>query len=79
MMADVADRDAPPKIAFGAWLLQQVKRDDHVGELARAAARDPLFPRDGDAEAVGKRMQSKGADADAWAAIEDAETDWLCI
>lgn len=78
-MIDVSERIERPKAAFGAWLLQQVKREDHVGELARSAARDPLFPRGGDAEAVKKRMQGKGADADAWAAIEDAETDWLCI
>lgn len=76
-MTYVADRDEPP--AFGAWLLRQDKRDGWIGDLARAAKTDRQFPREGDPEAVRKRMREMQADGDAWAAIDEAEDDWLCI
>lgn len=37
---------------FGAWLLEERRRDDAIGELARAAAADADFPSDGDYAAV---------------------------
>jgi hypothetical protein len=78
MMTDVAERYAPSKIAFGAWLLDQVKRGDHIGALAKSAKADPAFPRDGSFEDVQARMEATGADGDAWAAAEDAEIEYLC-
>jgi hypothetical protein len=37
---------------FGAGLLEERRRDDAIGELARTAAADADFPRDGDYPAV---------------------------
>lgn len=78
-MSDVAERDTDTKPAFGAWLLKQADRSDWVGDLAKAAKADRGFPRNGDAEAVRARMREQQADGDAWAAIDDAEDDWLCL
>jgi hypothetical protein len=61
---------------FGRWLLEQKDRDGFIGQLAQAARRDPAFPKDGDPEAVRKRMGLLGADPDMFEALEDAEMDW---
>lgn len=61
---------------FALWLLNQSGRDDRIGELARSAGRDPLFPRDGDFRAASARLNAIGADGDAHAALEEAELDW---
>lgn len=63
--------------AFGAWLLAQKDRDGTLGELIATAKKDPRFPKHGDPDAVRKRLQEGGADADMWAAVDDAELDWL--
>lgn len=61
------------RICFVTWLLRQVKSRGAIGELARAARADPLFPRRGNADDVRARFASVGADGDAYAALEDAE------
>jgi hypothetical protein len=61
---------------FGRWLLEQKDRDGFIGLLAQAARRDPAFPKDGDPEAVRKRMNMLGADPDMHEALDDAELDW---
>lgn len=73
------ERYAATKAPFGAWLLRQGTRADWVGDFAKTAAHDPKFPKNGDPEAVRARMRELQADGDAWAAIDDAEDDWLCI
>lgn len=65
--------------SFGRWLLDQQHRDDAIGELAKQAARDAGFPRDGDAKAVSNRLNTLGADGDAHLALEEAELDWLSL
>lgn len=64
---------------FGRWLLAQKDRGDWIDPIATAARRDPAFPRDGDPEAVRKRLMEKGADPEALEALDDAEMDWLSL
>lgn len=65
--------------AFGRWLLAQRTRADAVGQIALAAADDRRFPKDGDYDAVAKRLSEVGADRDAHHALEEAEIDYLCL
>lgn len=67
-----------PKLAFGAWLLRQKARDGWIGDFALAASADRTFPRTGDPEAVRQWLSGKRASGDDWAALEDAENDYLC-
>lgn len=62
--------------AFGRWLLAQVDRGDAVDELAKAARRDAGFPKEGDPDAVRKRISALGADPEMHDALDDAELDW---
>lgn len=61
---------------FGRWLLAQVDREDAIDELAKAARQDPGFPKDGDPDAVRKRLSTLGADPEMHEALDDAELDW---
>jgi hypothetical protein len=61
---------------FGRWLLAQTDRGDWIDPIAAAARKDPAFPKDGDPDAVRKHMATRGADSDAFEALEDAELDW---
>lgn len=66
-----------PKPAFGQWLLTQKDRSDLVGQLAGGAVADRRFPRTGDPEAVRKHLSAMQAEGDMFAAVDDAESDWL--
>jgi hypothetical protein len=61
---------------FGRWLLMQVERGGLVGDLAKGALVDRGFPRDGDPEAVRKRLSMLQADGDMFEALDEAELDW---
>lgn len=61
---------------FGRWLLQQTDCEGLLGQLAQAAKGDRGFPKDGDAEAVRKRLNTLGADPDMHEALDDAELGW---
>ena len=61
---------------FGAWLLEQVKRLGSLGELAKAAKADRLFPKNGSVDDARKRFGEAGADGDAFAALDDAEREF---
>lgn len=63
--------------AFGRWLLAQKKRDDAIGELAKAAHLDPKFPIDGAVQDVAGRLNKLEADPDMHCALDDAELEWL--
>jgi hypothetical protein len=71
--------EATAREPFGRWLLAQRDRGDWVDPLAEAARRDPGFPKDGDPEAVRKRLRDMQADGDVFQAIDDAELDWLSL
>ena len=62
---------------FGRWLLKQRDRGDWIDPVADAARADRQLPKDGDPEAVRKRLREMSADGDAFAAIDDAELDWM--
>ena len=66
-----------PSLAFGQWLMTQKDRSDLVGPLAAGAAVDRRFPRTGDPEAVRKHLSAMQAEGDMFAAVDDAESDWL--
>jgi uncharacterized protein YozE (UPF0346 family) len=70
---------ADPKPNFARWLLQQMKRDDAIGELSRAAHGDRAFPIDGDFRAVSERLNKLQAEPDMHMALEDAELDWAAL
>lgn len=67
------------KLPFGTWLLQQTKAVGWVRNFALAASVDRSFPRAGDPEAVRQWLSKQRASGDDWAALEDAETDYLCF
>ena len=75
-MTDNDDVDRGSQPAFGAWLLTQRDRGDWVDGIAEAARADRTFPKHGDPEAVRAHLRKQQADGDAFAAIDDAESDW---
>jgi hypothetical protein len=66
-----------PRPAFGAWLLAQRDRGGLMGVLIEGARRDRAFPRYGDPDAVRAHLRALQADGDMFAAVDDAELDWL--
>lgn len=78
-MIDYEEEQPAPKLAFGRWLLAQRERGDWVDGIADAARADRTFPKNGDPEAVRAHLRSQQADGDAFAAIDDAESDWMAI
>lgn len=71
------DRYGEARQPFGAWLVMQRDRGDWIDGIAAVARADPAFPKSGDVEAVRRRMAERGADGDAFEALDDAELDWL--
>lgn len=61
---------------FGSWLLDQGSQRGFLGELAKAAKLDRLFPRGGNADEVRARFSRVGADGDAFEALDDAECEY---
>lgn len=64
---------AAERPCFVTWLLGQGKSGGTVGELAKAARADRMFPRRGSVEDVRALFDAAGADGDAHAALDDAE------
>lgn len=73
----MSDHDDEPKPAFGQWLMTQKDRTDLIGQLAVGAVADRRFPLNGDPEAVRKHLSAMQAEGDMFAAVDDAESDWL--
>lgn len=65
-----------PVQPFGSWLLEQGKRPGSLGDIAKAARADRLFPKNGTGEDVRKRFNAVGADGDAFEALDDAEREY---
>lgn len=78
-MTNHDDDQQEPKPAFGKWLLLQRYRGDWVDGIADAARADRTFPKNGDPEAVRAHLRKQQADGDAFAAIDDAESDWMAV
>ena len=71
--------DDQVKMAFGKWMLMQRDRGDWIDGIADAARADRTFPKSGDPEAVRKHLRGQQADGDAFAAIDDAESEWMSL
>ena len=71
--------DDQVKMAFGKWMLMQRDRGDWIDGIADAARADRTFPKNGDPEAVRKHLRAQQADGDAFAAIDDAESEWMSL
>jgi len=84
-LADPEPVAAAPELAgsagvpFGRWLLDQRRRSGWIGDLARAALNDSLFPADGHVEDVRRRLDRLGASGDDYEALDAAELDWLAL
>lgn len=76
--ADPAQFAATSKPPFGIWLLEQIKRDDAVGALAKVAFTDRRWPR-GDYKEASKYLNSVSASCEMHDALAEAETDWLAL
>ena len=72
----MTDHDEP-KPAFGQWLMTQKDRSDLIGQLAAGAVVDRRFPRNGEVAAVRTHLSAMPAEGDMFAAVDDAESDWL--
>jgi hypothetical protein len=76
-MADYDDDVEQPKVAFGRWLLTQ--KDLAIGSTAS------LMPHELTARSRGtvtrkpcrRNVRKQQADRDAFAAVDDAEGDWM--
>ncbi|QXT37705.1 hypothetical protein KV697_05875 [Sphingomonas sanguinis] len=73
MLAEYGQAQEP----FGAWLMAQKDRGDWIDPIAAAARADRGFPRTGTPDQVRQRLRDMGADGDAFAALDDAELDWM--
>ena len=71
------DDQSDAQLPFGRWLLTQRDRCDWVDGIADAARADRTFPKNGDPEAVRAHLRKQQADGDVFAAIDDAESDWM--
>jgi len=71
------ERHMEESVPFGQWLLTQQDKLGLIGQLAIGAAADRRFPRAGDVGVVRQHLGTMQADGDMFAALEDAETDWL--
>ena len=78
-MTDQYDDDQDSKMAFGKWMLMQRDRGDWIDGIADAARADSTFPKTGDPEEVRKHLRGQQADGDAFAAIDDAESEWMSL
>ena len=63
---------------FGAWLIGQKNKGGLIGQLAAGAAADRRFPKHGGPDDVRGHLSAMQADGDMFAAVDDAETDWMC-
>lgn len=76
-MVDQDNDEGIPRLGFGRWLMAQREQGDWVDGIADAARADRTFPKDGSPEDVCAHLRKQQADGDAFAAIDDAESDWM--
>ncbi|WP_334181704.1 hypothetical protein [Novosphingobium sp.] len=79
-LADMIGTDANvAQLPFGQWVLQQTERGGFIAQLASIAKTDRGFPKNGNPEAVRKRLGETGADPEMFDAVDDAELDWAAL
>jgi len=74
-----AAQAAPPKPAFGRWLLNQrsaITVAADVRHLAEQVAQDRGYPRDGSPEDVSRHLNKAMADQETHEALESAIDAW---
>jgi hypothetical protein len=76
---ETLDRSAAVVVPFGTWLLSQKDRGGLIGQLATGAAADRRFPKHGDIGVIRAHLSAMQAEGDMFAALDDAELDYLCI
>jgi hypothetical protein len=79
IVATNPERYMEQPLPFGQWLLTRRNKPGLIGQLATGAAADRRFLRSGDVGVVRQHLSTMQADGDMFAALEDAETDWLCM
>lgn len=79
MEFDARGGEETAPIPFGRWVLEQTARGGFVGQIATIAKSDRGFPKDGNADAVRKRLGDTGADPEMFDAVDDAELDYLAL
>lgn len=62
--------------SFGRFLLSKQHAPGALGELAKAAASDPKFPREGGPREISQRLNQHEAPPEFHEALEDAEAEW---
>jgi hypothetical protein len=77
--ADLLGTEEAKAVPFGQWVLGHGERSDFIGQLAVIAKTDRGFPRNGDPEAVRKRLGDTGADPEMFDALDDAELDCAAL
>jgi hypothetical protein len=77
--ADLLGTEGLKAVPFGQWVLDQGERGGFIGQLAGIAKTDRGFPKNGDPEAVRKRLGDTGADPEMFDAVDDAELDWSAL
>lgn len=65
--------------SFGQYLLSMKRASGRLGDLAKAASRDPSFPRDGRPEDVAKLLRRHRALPEFHAAMQDAIAEWQSL
>ena len=68
----------PPNagLPFGQWLAEIAEVNGDLQGLIMFSRADPLFPRDGEPDAVRSRLQSVWADQDLLPVVDEAERLW---
>jgi len=77
MPSTLDDRYQQSTQPFGRWILAQFQEEGPIGDLARAAKADSRFPKDGDFEAISRRLNELQAEGEMHVALEDGEAQWL--
>lgn len=74
-----ARRAAKRSCPFPHWLEAQRPRDDYIGRLARAVAREGKLPRRATIRESWRHFNRAGIDHDGITAVTDAMTEWRAL
>ena len=78
-MAANPDRYMEQPLPFVQWFLKQRDKPGLIGQVAAGATADRSFPRSGHIDVVRQHLSSMQAEGDMFAALDDAQTAWVCV